>query len=65
MARRIGMAVDNARLFDQARAAADRMSRLQSVTAALARAVTAEQVAEVVIREAVDALHAVTLKNNP
>lgn len=58
LARRIGMAVDNARLFDQARAAADRMSRLQSVTAALARAVTAEQVAEVVIREAVDALHA-------
>ena len=58
LARRIGMAVDNARLFDQARAAADRMSRLQSVTAALARAVTAEQVAEIVIREAVDALHA-------
>ena len=58
LARRIGMAVDNARLFDQARAAADRMSRLQIVTAALARAVTAEQVAEIVIREAVDALHA-------
>jgi len=58
LARRIGMAVDNARLFDQARAAADRMSRLQSVTAALARAVTAEQVGEIVIREAVEALHA-------
>ena len=58
LARRIGMAVDNARLFDQARAAADRMSRLQTVTAALARAMTAEQVAEIVIREAVDALHA-------
>ena len=58
LARRIGMAVDNARLFDQARTAADRMSRLQSVTAVLARAVTAEQVAEIVIREAVDALHA-------
>jgi signal transduction histidine kinase len=58
LARRIGMAVDNARLFDQARTAADGMSRLQSVTAALARAMTAEQVGEIVIREAVDALHA-------
>ena len=58
LARRIGIAVDNARLFDQARAAADRMSRLQSVTAVLARAVTAEQAAETVIREAVGALHA-------
>ena len=58
LARRIGIAVDNARLFDQTRAAAERMSRLQSVTAVLARAVTAEQVAEIVIREAVGALHA-------
>ena len=58
LARRIGIAVDNAGLFEQARAAVDRMSRLQSVTAVLARAVTAEQVAEIVIREAVDALDA-------
>jgi signal transduction histidine kinase len=58
LARRIGIAVEHARLFDQARAAADGMSRLQSVTAVLARAVTAEQVAEIVIREAVDALDA-------
>ena len=58
LGRRIGMAVDNAILFAQARASADRMSRLQAVTAALARAVTAEQVAEIVIREAVEALGA-------
>jgi signal transduction histidine kinase len=58
LARRIGMALDNAMLFEQARASAERMSRLQSVTAVLARAMTAEQVADIVIREAVAALHA-------
>ncbi|MFL5614541.1 MAG: GAF domain-containing protein [Gemmatimonadaceae bacterium] len=58
LARRIGMAVDNAMLFERARASAERMSRLQSVTAVLARAVTAEHVAEIVIREAVGALRA-------
>jgi signal transduction histidine kinase len=58
LARRIGMAVENAVLFEQARASADRMSRLQSLTAMLACAVTAEQVADIVIREAVSALHA-------
>ena len=58
LARRIGMAVDNALLFAQARASAERMARLQSVTAALARAVSGDQVAEIVIREAVDALGA-------
>jgi signal transduction histidine kinase len=58
LARRISMALDNAMLFEQARASAERMSRLQSVTAALARAMTAEQVAEIVIREAVEALRA-------
>jgi signal transduction histidine kinase len=58
LARRISMAVDNAMLFDQARASAERMSRLQGVTATLARAMTAEQVGEIVIREAVEALRA-------
>lgn len=58
LARRIAMALDNALLFEQARASAERMSRLQSVTAVLARAVTAEHVAEIVIREAVGALRA-------
>jgi len=58
LGRRIGLAVENAVLLEHARASADRMSRLQWVTAALARAVTAEQVADIVIRQAVEALHA-------
>jgi len=58
LARRIGMAVDNALLFAQARASAERMARLQSVTAALAGAVSGDQVAEIIIREGVAALGA-------
>jgi len=58
LARRIGTVVENAILFEQARASADRMTRLQSITSILAAAVTAEHVAEIVIREAVEALHA-------
>jgi signal transduction histidine kinase len=58
LARRIAMAVDNALLFKQVRESAERLERLQAVTSVLARAVTAEQVAEIVIREAVTALHA-------
>lgn len=58
LSRRIGIVVENAILFEQARASADRMTRLQTITAVLARAVTAEQVAEIVIREALEALHA-------
>ena len=58
LARRIGMTVDNAVLFERSRASTERMARLQHITAVLARAVTTEQIAEIVIREAVEALNA-------
>ncbi len=59
------LAIDNARLYQVAREArhaaersADRTARLQRVTAALAGALTPEEVAEVVMREGVEALGA-------
>lgn len=58
LARRIAWAVENAMLFAEVHESAQRLERLQVVTSVLARAVTAEQVADVVIREAVEALHA-------
>jgi signal transduction histidine kinase len=58
LGRRLASAIENALLFADARAAAERMTRLQAVTAQLARALTAEQVAETVIREGIDALGA-------
>ncbi|MET0400311.1 MAG: PAS domain S-box protein [Longimicrobiaceae bacterium] len=59
------LAIDNARLYQVAREArhaaersADRTARLQRVTAALAGALTRAEVAEVAVREGVEALEA-------
>ncbi|NMO22486.1 GAF domain-containing protein [Pyxidicoccus fallax] len=51
LARRASLSVDNALLYTEAREAQVRTERLQAVTAALSRAVTAEEVAEVVLNE--------------
>lgn len=56
--RRAGLAVDNARLYEAERRTRERVLRLQSVTAALARAATVEEVAEVVVAEGIEALGA-------
>jgi signal transduction histidine kinase len=55
LARRAAVAVDNARLHDLAVRSADRLSRLQSVTARLAQALTPEDVVEVLLHEVIDA----------
>ena len=51
LARRASLSVDNALLYAEAREAQVRTERLQAVTAALSRAVTAEEVARVVLHE--------------
>ena len=51
LARRASLSVDNALLYAEAREAQARTERLQAVTAALSRAVSAEQVAEAVLHE--------------
>jgi len=51
LARRAGLAVDNALLYREAREAQGRASRLQSVAAALSRAATSEEVARVILTE--------------
>jgi PAS domain S-box-containing protein len=65
LARRAAIAIDNARLYhtvQQAKQAAekavDRTTRLQTVTAALAESLTAEQVAEVIVTQSMAALDA-------
>src|SRR5439155_14874407 len=65
LASRCALAIDNATLYaaeQQARLAAqraaDRMTRLQALTAALSEAVTREQVAEVIVNQGVAALGA-------
>jgi PAS domain S-box-containing protein len=65
VARRAGMAIENARLHEAERRtrraaerAADRTSRLQAITAALADALEAEAVASVVVNEGIAALEA-------
>lgn len=65
LARRAALAVDNARLFEAeqrsrqaAELAADRTSRLQAVTAALAEGLTSDRVAAAVVTQAVAALGA-------
>lgn len=65
VARRAAIAVDNARLYDKERearaaaeAAAERVRRLQGVTAALSGAVTRDEVADVIIREGMRAFNA-------
>ena len=59
LGRRAGLAVENARLFAEMHRAMERTSRLQAVTAGLARALTTEQVADTIISEGVAALGAV------
>jgi signal transduction histidine kinase/DNA-binding response OmpR family regulator len=63
MARRAAIAIDNSRLYQQAQlartlaeASADRTLHLQSVTAALSETYTIEEVAEVVLRHAREAV---------
>jgi GAF domain-containing protein len=51
LARRAGLAVDNALLYREAREAQGRASRLQAVAAALSRAATPEAVARAVLTE--------------
>src|SRR5439155_20698435 len=65
LARRAGLAIDNARLIEAERLAgqaaeraADRTARLQAVTAALSEALTSERVAEVIVSQALPALGA-------
>ena len=58
LARRIAVAIDNARLFAETRAAVDRTVRLQAVTAGLARALSPEDVADTVVREGLAAYQA-------
>ncbi|HYO66868.1 MAG TPA: GAF domain-containing protein, partial [Archangium sp.] len=49
LARRAGLAVDNALLYGEARGAQGRASRLQAVAAALSRAATPEEVARAIL----------------
>ncbi|MDX6645480.1 MAG: hypothetical protein QOK40_1207 [Miltoncostaeaceae bacterium] len=65
LARRAAVSVDNAHLYEMGQAArraaehaAGSVMRLQRVTAALARALTPEQVGDAVVREGIDALGA-------
>jgi signal transduction histidine kinase len=51
LARRASLSMDNALLYAEAREAQARTERLQAVTAALSRAVSAEEVAEAVLHE--------------
>ncbi|MCT7997519.1 hybrid sensor histidine kinase/response regulator [Laspinema olomoucense] len=65
LARRAALAVDNARLYEQAQQArqmaeqaAARTARLQAVTAALSEALTPSEVAEVVVNQGITSLDA-------
>ena len=65
VAARVGGALERAQLFDWARTAqadasraADRLSRLQTATAALTGAVTVQEVSEAILHEAIAAVHA-------
>jgi PAS domain S-box-containing protein len=65
LARRVAIAVDNARLYQEARCsqqaterAANRTARLQAVTAALSRSLTPTQVADVIVEQGMAALKA-------
>lgn len=65
LARRAAIALDNARLYQEAQQArqaaeraADRTSRLQMVTAALSESLTPEQVAEVIVEQSMATLEA-------
>ncbi|MCP3168828.1 sensor histidine kinase [Myxococcus qinghaiensis] len=55
LARRASLSMDNALLYEEARASQSFSSRLQMVTAALSRAATAEDVARVLVRDGLEA----------
>ena len=65
VAARVGGALERAQLFDAAQSArvdasraADRLSRLQTATAALTGALTVDEVSEAILHEAIAAVHA-------
>jgi PAS domain S-box-containing protein len=58
LARRAATAIDNSRLFGEARSAADRTARLLSVTDSLARALTVGDVAQTIVRQGMTAFGA-------
>ncbi|MFL5615136.1 MAG: GAF domain-containing protein [Gemmatimonadaceae bacterium] len=58
LAQRIALALDNVSLLDAAQKSADRTERLQLATAAFAQALTAEEVAEIVLSQGLAALKA-------
>lgn len=58
LARRIALAIDNARLYQESCAAAERTTRLQPVTAGLGRAITPAQVADTVVGQGMSAFQA-------
>ncbi|NTX06506.1 GAF domain-containing protein [Myxococcus sp. CA040A] len=55
LARRASLSMDNALLYEEARTAQSFSARLQTVTAALSRAATAEDVARVMVRDGLEA----------
>jgi signal transduction histidine kinase len=59
LGRRAALAVENAKLYRITRRERERMARLQQVTAALSEALTPAEVADVVVRQGVEALGAV------
>lgn len=58
LGRRAGLAIENALLLSETQASADRMSRLQAVTARLASIVETTEIGETVLREGTAALSA-------
>jgi len=60
LGRRAALAVQNIRLYAEARQARDSVTRLQQVTAALAKALTPEQVGEVAVHHGIVATGAVS-----
>lgn len=57
-ARQAALAIDNARLAAEARRTAERISRLQNITAALSEALSPERVADAVLEQAMASLDA-------
>jgi PAS domain S-box-containing protein len=58
LARRASLCLDNALLFEEAKEAQSRTERLQGITAALSRAASLEEMAEVIIHEGLRATQA-------
>ena len=58
LGRRAGLAIENSLLLTETRASADRMARLQAVTARLASIVNADEIGDVVLAEGLAALRA-------